>query len=119
MRLFCDHCGWEFSPGALRSESRFCSCCGKELSDFVREHVFDTGFRAQEGTSSDVRKAHRGHKRKVREEEEEEEEEEDDDDDDDDGERPARDGEGKLNEETSSEEHNDIEGNDVPDSVAH
>jgi len=47
MRLFCDHCGTEFSPKALRAESRFCSSCGKPLSEFVREEAFGRAFRSR------------------------------------------------------------------------
>jgi predicted nucleic acid-binding Zn-ribbon protein len=36
MMLFCDQCGMEFAPGTLRSESKFCPSCGKELSDYVK-----------------------------------------------------------------------------------
>jgi hypothetical protein len=37
MRLFCDQCGTEFGDGSLRSDSRFCSLCGKALSDYIKE----------------------------------------------------------------------------------
>jgi hypothetical protein len=37
MRLFCDQCGTEFGDGALRSDSKFCSLCGKPLSDYIKE----------------------------------------------------------------------------------
>jgi len=47
MRLFCDHCGTEFSPKALRAESRFCSSCGKPLSEFVKEQAYGTAFRSR------------------------------------------------------------------------
>ena len=37
MRLFCDQCGTEFGEGTLRSDSKFCSLCGKPLSDYIKE----------------------------------------------------------------------------------
>ena len=37
MPLFCDHCGFELKLGALRPDSRFCSSCGKALSQFVKD----------------------------------------------------------------------------------
>jgi hypothetical protein len=39
--LFCDHCGAEFSPGTLRPESKFCTRCGKELSEYVKSQCSD------------------------------------------------------------------------------
>jgi hypothetical protein len=37
MRLFCDQCGTEFSAITLRADSKFCSICGKALSDFIKQ----------------------------------------------------------------------------------
>ena len=56
MRLFCDQCGTEFGDGTLRSDSKFCSLCGKPLSDFLKEqctHLPDTSPKA--GGRSDQR----------------------------------------------------------------
>lgn len=36
MRLFCDQCGTELGSTALRADSKFCSICGKALSDFIK-----------------------------------------------------------------------------------
>lgn len=47
MQLFCDHCGTEFTPKVLRAESRFCSCCGKPLSEYIKEHAFENAFRSR------------------------------------------------------------------------
>jgi hypothetical protein len=44
MRLFCDQCGTEFGDGALRPNSKFCSLCGKALSEYIKEqcaHLVD------------------------------------------------------------------------------
>ena len=37
MRLFCDQCGTEFGATTLRADSKFCSICGKALSDYVKQ----------------------------------------------------------------------------------
>ena len=37
MRLFCDQCGTEFGETTLRADSKFCSICGKPLSDYIKE----------------------------------------------------------------------------------
>jgi hypothetical protein len=37
MRLFCDQCGTEFSATTLRADSKYCSICGKALSDFIKQ----------------------------------------------------------------------------------
>ena len=37
MRLFCDQCGTEFGPTTLRADSKFCSICGKALSDYIKQ----------------------------------------------------------------------------------
>jgi len=37
MPLFCDQCGEEFGENALRANSKFCSYCGKALSDYVKQ----------------------------------------------------------------------------------
>jgi hypothetical protein len=39
MRLFCDQCGTEFGTGTLRPDSKFCSLCGKSLSEYIKEHA--------------------------------------------------------------------------------
>ena len=39
MRLFCDQCGTEFGIEILRTDSRFCTICGKSLSDYVKKHT--------------------------------------------------------------------------------
>ena len=36
MRLFCDQCGTELGSTTLRADSKFCSICGKSLSDFIK-----------------------------------------------------------------------------------
>jgi hypothetical protein len=36
MRLFCDQCGTEFGATTLRADSKFCSLCGKALSEYVK-----------------------------------------------------------------------------------
>jgi hypothetical protein len=36
MRLFCDQCGLEFGERTLRTDSKFCSYCGKPLSDYIK-----------------------------------------------------------------------------------
>lgn len=56
MRLFCDQCGTEFGDGTLRPDSKFCSLCGKPLSDYIKEqcaHLPDTSPKA--GGRSDQR----------------------------------------------------------------
>jgi hypothetical protein len=43
MPLFCDQCGEEFGENTLRADSKFCSHCGKALSDFIKQqcsHLF-------------------------------------------------------------------------------
>ena len=45
MRLFCDQCGTEFGAATLKANNKFCSLCGKELSDHIKQHsktLFDT-----------------------------------------------------------------------------
>src|SRR5947207_8985835 len=37
MRLFCDQCGTEFGATTLRADSKFCSICGKALSDYIKQ----------------------------------------------------------------------------------
>ena len=37
MPLFCDQCGEEFGENTLRADSKFCSYCGKALSDYVKQ----------------------------------------------------------------------------------
>lgn len=37
MRLFCDQCGTEFSAITLRADSKYCSICGKALSDYIKQ----------------------------------------------------------------------------------
>jgi len=37
MRLFCDQCGEEFDEHTLRADSKFCSYCGKALSDYIKQ----------------------------------------------------------------------------------
>lgn len=39
MRLFCDQCGTEFGIEILRTDSKFCTLCGKSLSDYVKKHA--------------------------------------------------------------------------------
>jgi hypothetical protein len=71
MRLFCDQCGTEFGTTTLRADSKFCSICGKELSDFIKQqsqHLFKTSPKA--GRSTDNAKIALTKKRKIDEEEE-------------------------------------------------
>jgi hypothetical protein len=37
MRLFCDQCGTELDATTLRADSRFCSICGKALSEYIKQ----------------------------------------------------------------------------------
>jgi hypothetical protein len=37
MRLFCDQCGQEFGERTVRADSKFCSYCGKPLSDYIKQ----------------------------------------------------------------------------------
>jgi hypothetical protein len=39
--LFCDQCGTEFASGILRQDSKYCTRCGKELSDFIKSQCVD------------------------------------------------------------------------------
>ena len=101
MRLFCDHCGWEFSPKALRQDSRYCSRCGKGLSDFVKEHLYDKGFRGDD----EDRKRKPGHVN---------EDGADDEDDEDEGRRRRRRMEADNHDDTlSADENHDNDGPEV------
>src|SRR5947207_12843246 len=49
MRLFCDQCGTEFGATTLRADSKFCSICGKALSDYIKRqsgNLFKTSPKA-------------------------------------------------------------------------
>lgn len=37
MQLFCDQCGTELGALMLRADSKFCSSCGKALSDYIKQ----------------------------------------------------------------------------------
>ena len=50
IRLFCDQCGTELDSTTLRADSKFCSICGKALSDFIKSQcgsLFKTSPKAQ------------------------------------------------------------------------
>ena len=49
MRLFCDQCGTEFGAKTLRADSKFCSICGKALSEYIKQqsgNLFKTSPKA-------------------------------------------------------------------------
>lgn len=75
MRLFCDQCGTEFGTAALRPDSKFCSLCGKTLSDYVKQQrnaLFVKSSPIYGKTNKPAGVATPGKKRKVSDEEEEE-----------------------------------------------
>jgi predicted nucleic acid-binding Zn-ribbon protein len=55
--LFCDSCGTHFAPGTLRPESRFCSSCGKELSEYVKSQRAGLYSSPEQGTANKKRKS--------------------------------------------------------------
>ena len=55
MRLFCDQCGTELGATTLRADSRFCSICGKALSDYIKQRsgsLFKTSPKAPRGADN-------------------------------------------------------------------
>jgi len=73
MRLFCDQCGTEFGTATLRADSKFCSHCGKTLSDYVKQQrntLFVKSSPNYGKTSKSTGVATPGKKRKVSDEEE-------------------------------------------------
>jgi hypothetical protein len=75
MRLFCDQCGTEFGTAALRPDSKFCSLCGKTLSEYVKQQrnsLFVKSSPNYGKSSKSPGVANTGKKRKVSDEEEEE-----------------------------------------------
>ena len=73
MRLFCDQCGTEFGTATLRPDSKFCSLCGKTLSEYVKQQrnalFVKSPKHSQSGKSAGV--AISGKRRKIPDEEEE------------------------------------------------
>lgn len=55
MRLFCDQCGTEFGEGTLRTDSKFCSLCGKALSDYIKDQCATLAGFARSAGRSDQR----------------------------------------------------------------
>ena|SRR5277367_5416026 len=75
MRLFCDQCGTEFGAATLRPDSKFCSLCGKTLSDYVKQQrnaLFVKSSPNYGKTNKSPGVVISGKKRKVSDEEEEE-----------------------------------------------
>jgi len=66
MRLFCDQCGEEFNEHKLRSDSKFCSYCGKALSDYIKQHSRHLFAPSPKGSRSFSQESHGlGEKRKA------------------------------------------------------
>ena len=75
MRLFCDQCGTEFGTATLRPDSKFCSLCGKTLSEYIKQQrnaLFVKSSPSYGKSSKSAGPTMTGKKRKVEEEEEEE-----------------------------------------------
>jgi hypothetical protein len=75
MRLFCDQCGTEFGAKTLRADSKFCSICGKALSDYIRQqsvHLFKLSPKSgRTSLSTDDNKSLSKKRKNIEEEEEE------------------------------------------------
>ena len=59
IRLFCDQCGTELNSTTLRADSKFCSTCGKALSDFIKSQcgsLFKTSPKAQKVVAAEERR---------------------------------------------------------------
>src|SRR5271170_5642199 len=75
MRLFCDQCGTEFGTSTLRPDSKFCSLCGKTLSEYVKQQrnaLFVKSSPSYGKTNKSAGVAISGKKRKISDEDEEE-----------------------------------------------
>jgi hypothetical protein len=74
MRLFCDQCGTEFGAETLRADSKFCSICGKALSDYIRQqsvHLFKLSPKSgRTSLSTDDNKSLSKKRKNIEEEEE-------------------------------------------------